>query len=64
MSAVLRDKRIGRLLAARGCRALEQGSKGNGTELDNVVRIAEWRNRYALVSVEEKIQPVRKTANR
>jgi hypothetical protein len=61
VSAVLRDIRIGRLLAARGCRALKQASDG-GTPLDNRKRMADWRNRYAIVQVEETIQPMRKTA--
>lgn len=59
--SVIRDQRIGRLLAARGCRAIQQAEKG-GTPLDKVVRIAEWRNRYALVPEEVKLQPCRKVA--
>jgi len=43
----LRDQRIGRLLAKRGCRALSQAEEG-GTPLANVIRMAEWRNRFAI----------------
>lgn len=52
MSA-LRDQRIGRLLRARGCRALVQAEQG-GTQLDNERRIAAWRNRYALTPREHR----------
>ena len=50
----LRDARIGRLLAKRGCRALVQAEQG-GTQLQNIVRIADWRNRYSLVPIEQTL---------
>lgn len=56
----LRDQRIGRLLAKRGCRALIQAEQG-GTQLQNVIRMAEWRNRYALVPVEQTISQQKET---
>jgi hypothetical protein len=52
--SVLRDMRIGRLLKARGCRAIAQAERG-GSPLDNVIRMAEWRNRYAVVPIEQTI---------
>lgn len=52
MNSPLRDQRHGRLLAARGGkRIIVQGERG-GTQLDNITRIAEWRNRYSLVPIE------------
>jgi len=59
----LRDQRIGRLLAKRGCRALSQAEQG-GTQLQNIVRIAEWRSRYALVPIEQTISPQRQPTER
>lgn len=57
-TSVLRDQRIGRLLCARaGTRPLHQAELG-GTAQDNVLRIADWRNRIARVPFEETIRPI------
>jgi hypothetical protein len=53
----LRDQRIGRTLALRGCRAIAQAEQG-GTPRDNVVRIQQWRARYDDVPLETKIESV------
>lgn len=50
----LRDQRVGRLLVARKCRAIHQAEKG-GTAMDNVTRMAQWRNRYSLIPEELKL---------
>ena len=58
-----RDMVIGRRIAEHGNKPIVQGERGNGaTKADNLVRIAEWRNRYMSIPVEETIQPLRKVA--
>jgi hypothetical protein len=58
MSTPLRDKRIGRRLALTGgYRMLTQAERG-GTGHDNVLRMADWRNRVATIPLETKIKSV------
>lgn len=54
----LRDQRLGRLLRARaGTRPLRQAELG-GTQQDNLLRMADWRNRIARIPFEETIKPI------
>ena len=52
MNSPLRDSRIGKRLALTGgVRILKQAHNG-GTPRDNVLRMADWRNRVADVPIE------------
>lgn len=58
MSTPLRDQRIGKRLALTGgVRMLKQADQG-GTPRDNVLRMADWRNRVAAVPLEKLIEPI------
>ncbi len=59
MNSPLRDRRIGKRLALTGgVRILVQADRGGSITHDNVMRMADWRNRAATIPLETRIAPM------